>query len=241
MEKENNLRAIGVAAALALIVSLCSCGSGPGTQDLSPTSSEAPVINSHPVKVVRVFGTVAASFSIRIFGQFLSSAPVCRRTVSLLAGAKSPIGVWSELTVHRTGDQYETLVALDRYAEGTCGWHARLIAFYISDQNGISTDGEAQGLGLPGNTGPIPFIWVEEPGKIDPLVSDPTHPGLQMLPTITVRCREGEFPDPPHAKTLYCNEISPPISAVIDDEARRVHLNFLGEQNARSNAGALSQ
>lgn len=221
-------RPSGILAGLALIVTLVSCRSGiSGAKGLAPTKSEAPVLNSRPKMLVRIFGTVDTSFTIRIFALFLSSAPECRRTVSLLEGAYSPIGAWTELTVHRTKDQYEGLVALDRYREGKCGWNARLIAFYVTDQNGISTEGDAPGLGLPRNTGPIPFIWVQEPGKEDILVADPAHPGLPTLPTITVRCREGDSVDSPRRKILYCLDISPRITAVVNDEAKEVRLNVL--------------
>jgi hypothetical protein len=217
-----------VFAGLAVILSLASCGSGiSGARGLAPTKSEAPVLNSHRKLLVRIFGNVDRSFSVRIFALYLSSAPECRRAMNLLEGAYSPIGVWTELTVHRTRNQYEALVALDRYREGKCRWNARLIAFYITDQNGIATEGSALGLELPGNTGPIPFIWVQEPGKEDILVADPTHPGVQTLPTITVRCREGDSVDSPRHKLLYCLDISPRITAVINDEANKVHLNIL--------------
>jgi hypothetical protein len=220
-----SLRSIRVAAGLVLIVSLSSCGSGVfGTKDLSPTGSEAPVVNPHPVKLVRVFGTVDPSFSIRIFALFLSSAPQCRRLLDWWEGVYSPMGVWSESTVQRTGNRYEALVALDEYREGKCGWNPYSIAYYISNHYGVSSYGPAKGLRLPPNTGPIPFIWVNGPGKRDILVADPTHPGVQTLPTITEQC--GEDQQVGESERIVCPDLSPRIIAVINEEAKEVHLNL---------------
>lgn len=232
MEIKISLRPVAVNLALvALVFSLSGCASS--SIDLTPTKSQAPVANPHPTELLRVFGTVASSFSIRIFTDTLSSAPKCRREINWLEGAYSPIEVWSEVTVHRTGDQYEAIIPIDQYKEGMCRWNLFSIDFYITDKNGVSSDSATTyGLGLPRNTGPIPFIWVNEPGKIDAYVDDPRFPGVQKLPTITERCGEAVFEVPlnNNAKTsdkhITCPYISPQIDPVINDEAKEVHLNI---------------
>jgi hypothetical protein len=146
--------------------------------------------------------------------------------MSWIAGAVSPIAVWHDEAVHRVGDLYGAEVAIDRYQPGPCGWYPFVIGFLIRDEDGLAT-GHFEGTEQETKhiDGPESIIWVDTPGKGDPLFKDPANRGFGALAPFEVVCRETVDRG---AKGLWC----------VDPEAQRHRAPLITEQAAEVNLDA---
>lgn len=99
--------------------------------------------NPHPTRVIRVFGTMDQSLSVKVKTLYETRGGACGiRSDNLIAGwiegVATPRLIWGGSKVERTGDHYEAHVAIDRFAD-KCGWYPRFIGFQISNQENLTT------------------------------------------------------------------------------------------------------
>ena len=116
--------------------------------------SRDPVDNPHPTRVVRIFGAIDQSLSIKVKTLYMTRGIACAvRDDNLVAGwiegVATPRSVWSESSLQKVGDIYQAYVAMDRFIDDKCHWHPEAIGFQVSNQEGLTTGESSPLFGQP--------------------------------------------------------------------------------------------
>jgi hypothetical protein len=209
-------------SAAALALSACS-------------KSESPVVNPNPVKLLRVHGTADSSMSIRIGTQYFSSNPQCRRrrhpfnVASYLEGiGPSPVFVWAESEVARSGDSYEATVAIDHFQEGKCGWYPFVVAFQITNRDGLTYGQVPSGKQATEVVSPSgSMIWINTLGRGDPRVVSPHTTGSSFFPPKQVECRASHSSSGAFDPLMCIPTKSLGKSSTISEEVKEAKLDFI--------------
>ena len=186
--------------------------------------SRDPVENPHPTRVVRIFGAIDPSLSIKVKTLYVTIACGVRNdnlVVGWIEGGSTPRSVWSESSLQKVGDIYQANVAMDRFIDDKCDWHPEAIGFQISNQEGLTT-GEFSPL-FGHVVSPEHILVVTSPRLITDS-SPRVIVGLEYeaeRPHLTIECRrrhEGGEPG------LKCTN-KEPMNAVIGVDAREIQVD----------------
>ena len=204
------------------------------SQDVAPKGSDVPVANVHPLKAFRLHGHIDPTLSIEVSTQYLSSVEKCRRAPNIfgaIEGAFGPLSVWVHSDLHRTGNEYDAMVIIDRYVEGRCRWYPYAVGFFIKTSDGVTTGQfETDGHGTRHIDRAVPVIWVNTPGKGDRLSIDLAIKGAKSLPALEIGCREVAESG---VKGLLCDRQRPSMTAVITEDATDVDVSFRDDQTLK--------
>lgn len=214
----------GPAAAALLLLALggtlaaCGTGQAPAQPAVQPSS-----------RTLRVSGAIAPDLQLRVVTRWLSTAQGCRSAENLfrrLDGTTTPSSTWVEAEVLRAEGAYEARVALDQFAPGECGWRPFVIAFQVTNAEGVSTGHfEAR----PGGRrelvpGPQELVWIDStPGGSAASGRAPQPRGARFVRPLDLVCAEQQIRG---ARGLSCVTESPREIALISLDAEAVEVNF---------------
>ena len=188
--------------------------------------SRDPVENPNPTRVVRIFGAIDQSLSIKVMTLYVTRGIACavrddNLVVGWIEGGATPRSVWAASSLQKVGDVYQANVAMDRFVDDKCHWSPQAIGFQVSNQEGLTTGEVSRRFGYV--VGPEPILTVTSPR----LITD-TSPrvivGLEYeaeRPHLTIECRrrhEGGEPG------LKCTN-KEPMNAVIGVDAREMQVD----------------
>lgn len=187
------------------------------------TAPESPVVNPDPARIVRIHGTADPSLTIHISTQHLSTEKKCARK-GTGAAATLPQSVRVDSSVTRSGNEYESHVALDHFEEGGCGWKPFVIGFQVANEQGTTTGHFATGAqGTQLVPGPENKVWISRPGQLDWSGKVSSRQGASAIRPLDLNCAQIELRG---ATALSCVTDSPRELPLISDQARDVRVNF---------------
>jgi hypothetical protein len=189
-----------VATAAALLIAGCA-------------SPEPPAVNPDPVKIVRVHGDADAALTISVSTQYQSTEKKCRDTPP----------IWVESAVARSPDSYEAPVSIDHFRDDECGWQPFVIAFQVTNQEGLSTGRFATGpQGTEHVPGPEGKVWISPAGgRRD--TSGTLRIGTPAIRPLDLKCTVNVIRG---ARGLSCVPNSPRELPLISEEATAVRVDF---------------
>ncbi|HUG73712.1 MAG TPA: hypothetical protein VMK82_09830 [Steroidobacteraceae bacterium] len=189
-----------VATAAALLIAGCD-------------SPEPSVVNPDPVKIVRVHGDADVSLTISVSTQYQSTEKQCRDTAP----------IWVESAVARSLNSYEAPVAIDHFREDECRWQPFVIAFQVTNQEGLSTGRFVTGpQGTEHVPGPEGKVWISPAGgRRD--TSGTLRKGAPAIRPLDLKCTVNVIRG---ARGLSCVPNSPRELPLISAEATEVGVDF---------------
>jgi len=210
----------------------------PGTSVARPAAPryEEAVVNAHPARVLRVFGTVDPSLTIKVRTSYFNFEGKCRQKNDVPEGGPESRPAWVESRVVRSGDSYDTQVVYDYFQDGTCHWYPYEVMFQVTNLDGLTTGYFSTVINATTHVAdtrhiaaPSTMIWINPPGTAD----SPGHVAARSLAPLDVDCREHRWPGG-DANSLDCPVTT---SSLISQEATEVRLN-LHDQTATPTAAA---
>jgi hypothetical protein len=209
----NEMRSPVLVLAAGIICALTGCSPPP----------EPPTVNPASSRTVRIHGSIDPSLTVKVSTQYISTEEKCRQDSNLAKGGAAVQATWVDSAVTRTGNEYETSVSLDRFVEGDCRWRPFMIAFQVTDAQGISTgqfvSSDESTTHVPGPEGKI---WVSVAGQADD-GDGQRRAGSAYVRPLELLCRANTHRG---AKGLFCVESTPRELPLISEQATEVRVNF---------------
>lgn len=122
-----------------LVLSLLLIGCG-RSSELSVGNSRYPVVDPNPKHNVKIYGIITSSLTVDLFALYSSpdDQQGCKITVNWLEGVSLPVYVKIPLPLARSGDEYSTILVVDRFLPGPCRWRFDSVIAKVS-KNGIES------------------------------------------------------------------------------------------------------
>jgi hypothetical protein len=176
-------------------------------------TTEPPVVNAAPVKIIRVHGNADESLTIRVSTQYQSTVKKCRDA--------TPIRVDS--AVARVDGRYEAPVAVDHFRDDECHWQPFVIGFEVSNQAGLSTGQFVTGAqGTEHVPGPLGKVWISPvAGRTD--ASGTLRKGALAIRPLELKCTATVIRG---ARGLSCVTNSPRELPLLSEQATEVRVDF---------------
>lgn len=188
----------------------------------SPADVQPPIANPGPARLLRVHGTVSPPLSLRVHTQYLSTKDQCR--IEDAAGRSIPRSQWVESGVTRSGGEYEAMVAIDHFQEDACQWRPFVIAFQVTNAQGLTTGRFSSGQGGTGLVpGPENKVWISMPGQRESTGEVSQRRGTRTIRPLDLFCAEIAVRD---ARALSCVTDSPRELPLLSGDATEVSVNF---------------
>jgi hypothetical protein len=207
------MRSCVLALGTGLIAALAGCSPPPQPPTVNPASS----------RMVRIHGSIDPSLEVTVSTQYISTEEKCRQDSNLAKGGAAVQATWVDSAVTRTGNEYETSISLDHFVEGECRWRPFMIAFQVTDAQGIST-GQfvSSDEGTTHVPGPEGKIWVSVAGEADD-GDGQRRAGSAYVRPLDLLCRANAHRG---AKGLFCVESTPRELPLISEQATEVRVDF---------------
>jgi hypothetical protein len=181
-----------------------------------------PAVNSAPTRLLRVHGTADESLTIRISTRYTSSADECKVSTQ---GRRTAQSRWVDSTVSRARREYAATVALDHFQPGECGWHAFVIAFHVTNRDGLSTGHFATGsTGATHVPGPEDKVWISAPGGSRSAGDREPRRGADFIRPLQLLCSQNVMRG---ASGLSCVPGSPRELPLLAMTATEVRVDFV--------------
>lgn len=179
--------------------------------------SKEPVNNPHPTRVVRIFGAIDRSLSIKVKTLYQSTACGIRSddwVAGWIEGVSTPRSIWAESRLQKVGDVYQAYVAMDLFIDDKCHWYPKAVGFQISNRENLTTGEHNLFYGYV--TGPVRVL------RIASLWFEPGTENAAMFPEHqTIECqRKTEGGEP----SLECAN-KEHLDTVIDVSAREIQVD----------------
>ena len=117
---------------LIVLTVLAACGRI--GSELSREDPDYPVQNPQPSRIVDITGSISSTLDTQLIAWYTTERKQegCTFSPSALAAVNFPLQVAVPLDIERTGDEFRTVVAVDRFLRGRCGWHFHSLVARIS-------------------------------------------------------------------------------------------------------------
>lgn len=207
----------------AAIAALALCGCGPAAE---------PTVNPAPAMQLRVHGSADPSLTVGISTQYVSTDDDCRTGTNLFGANGKPRSRWIESTVTRSGDGYEATIPFDYFAADECAWFPFVIAFHVTNQDGLSTGRYVTTTaGTRHDPGPEGKVWISAPERRGSTPQPNARKGASFMRPLELYCTRNVIRE---IESLSCIPDSPRELPLVNGEATEVRVDFrdrtLGER-----------
>jgi hypothetical protein len=172
-----------------------------------------PVVNPAPAKLLRVHGAADDSLTVRVSTRYLTTKADCQ-----------PQSRWVDSDVSRASGNYEAMVAIDHFQPGECGWYPFVIAFHVTNRQGLSTGEFSSGpAGTTHVPGPEGKVWISAPGGSRSSTDREPRRGASFIRPLELGCAQNVIRG---ARGLSCVPDSPRELPLLSEQATEVRVDF---------------